>query len=294
MTVGGSEAIDLKLRVLVQPGDEVLIPELSYVSYSPIAAICGGKPVGIKTFAENGLKLTAEALERHITPRSKVLILCYPSNPTGGIMTREDWLPIARIDEERDLIVIADEIYAELTYGSKHVSVASIPGMKERTILVNGFSKAFAMTGWRMGYAAGHRDLIGAMLKIHQYTIMCAPVMGQIAALEALENRMEDKHKMVESFNRRRLIVKGFRDIDLECHEPQGAFYAFPSIFNTGLTSEEFAERLLVEVKVAVVPGNMFGLGGEGHIRCSYATSVAQIEEALERIYRFLRNLGVS
>lgn len=192
------------------------------------------------------------------------------------------------------MIVIADEIYAESTYGSKHVSVASIPGMKEKTILVNGFSKAFAMTGWRMGYAAGHRDLIGAMLKIHQYTIMCAPVMGQIAALEALENRMEDKHKMVESFNRRRLIVKGFRDIDLECHEPQGAFYAFPSIFNTGLTSEEFAERLLVEAKVAVVPGNMFGLGGEGHIRCSYATSVAQIEEALERIYRFLRNLGVS
>jgi aminotransferase len=295
VTVGGSEAIDLALRVLVQPGDEVLIPEPSYVSYSPIAAICGGKPVGIQTFAENGFKLTAEALERHITPRSKVLILCYPSNPTGGIMTREDWLPIARIVEERDLIVIADEIYAELTYGSKHVSVASIPGMKERTILVSGFSKAFAMTGWRMGYAAGHRDLIGAMLKIHQYTIMCAPVMGQIAALEALENGMEDKDKMVESFNRRRrLIVKGFRDIGLECHEPQGAFYAFPSIRNTGLTSEEFAERLLVEAKVAVVPGNVFGLGGEGHIRCSYATSVAQIEEALERIHRFLRNLGVS
>lgn len=292
VTVGGSEAIDLALRSLLEPGDEILIPEPSYISYSPIAYICGGKPVGIETFAKDNFKLTAESLQARITPRSKVLVLPYPSNPTGGIMTYEDMLPIARIVEENDLIVITDEIYAELTYGTKHTSFASLPGMKDRTILISGFSKAFAMTGWRIGYACGHPDLIGAMLKVHQYTVMCAPIMGQIAALEALRNGLEEKDHMVESYNqRRRLVVKGFREIGLPCHEPQGAFYAFPSIASTGLTSEQFAERLLMEAKVAVVPGHVFGLGGEGFIRCSYATSVQQLTEALDRIGQFVHKL---
>lgn len=292
VTVGGSEAIDLALRALITPGDEILIPEPCYVSYSPIASIGGGIPVGIETFAKDQFKLTPESLKAKITPRSKVLVLCYPSNPTGGIMTREDWLPIAKLVEENDLIVISDEIYAELTYGQKHVSFASLPGMKDRTILVSGFSKAFAMTGWRMGYACGHRDLIQAMLKIHQYTVMCAPVMGQVAAIEALRYGLEEKDRMVESYNqRRRLVVRGFREIGLDCHEPQGAFYAFPSIQSTGLSSEEFAERLLREARVAAVPGNVFGLGGEGFIRCSYATSVSQLNEALDRIGKFYEKL---
>ncbi|WP_285889305.1 aminotransferase class I/II-fold pyridoxal phosphate-dependent enzyme [Paenibacillus glycanilyticus] len=293
VTVGGSEAIDLALRALISPGDEILIPEPCYISYSPITTLSGGKAVGIETFAKDNFKLKAESLRAVITPKSKVLILCYPSNPTGGIMTYEDWLPIAKVVEENDLIVISDEIYAELTYGSKHVSFAAIPGMKERTLLVSGFSKAFAMTGWRMGYACGHQDLIGAMLKIHQYTVMCAPIMAQYAALEALTpHGLEEKDRMMESYNqRRRLVVKGFRDIGLECHEPEGAFYAFPSITSTGLTSEQFAQRLLEEGNVAAVPGDVFGLGGEGHLRCSYATSVAQLTEALDRIGQFVRKL---
>ncbi|MEC2345604.1 aminotransferase class I/II-fold pyridoxal phosphate-dependent enzyme [Paenibacillus barengoltzii] len=292
VTVGGSEAIDLALRALVEPGDEILIPVPCYISYSPITMIGGGVPVEIETYAKHDFKLQAEDLKAKITPKSKVLILNYPSNPTGGIMTYEDWLPIAKIVEENDLIVISDEIYAELTYGQKHVSFASIPGMKDRTILVNGFSKAFAMTGWRMGYACGHPDLIYAMLKIHQYTVMCAPVMGQVAALEALKNGLEEKDQMVESYNqRRRLIVQGLRDIGLECHEPQGAFYAFPSIASTGLSSEEFAQRLLLEAKVAAVPGNVFGAGGEGFLRCSYATGVNQLNEALNRMEQFVRKL---
>jgi len=276
----------------VEPGDEILIPVPCYISYSPITMIGGGVPVEIETYAKHDFKLQAEDLKAKITPKSKVLILNYPSNPTGGIMTYEDWLPIAKIVEENDLIVISDEIYAELTYGQKHVSFASIPGMKDRTILVNGFSKAFAMTGWRMGYACGHPDLIYAMLKIHQYTVMCAPVMGQVAALEALKNGLEEKDQMVESYNqRRRLIVQGLRDIGLECHEPQGAFYAFPSIASTGLSSEEFAQRLLLEAKVAAVPGNVFGAGGEGFLRCSYATGVNQLNEALNRMEQFVRKL---
>lgn len=292
VTVGGSEAIDLALRALITPGDEIMIPEPCYISYSPITAIGGGVSVGIETFAKDQFKLTAEALKAKITPRSKVLILCYPSNPTGGTMTYEDWLPIAKVVQENDLIVISDEIYAELTYDRKHVSFSSLPGMKDRTILVSGFSKAFAMTGWRMGYACGHRELISAMLKIHQYTVMCAPVMGQVAALEALNNGLDDKDRMVESYNqRRRLIVKGFREIGLDCHEPQGAFYAFPSIASTGLSSQEFAQRLVSEARVAAVPGEVFGLGGEGFIRCSYATSVTQLNEALDRIGNFLHKL---
>lgn len=292
VTVGGSEAIDLALRALVTAGDEILIPEPCYISYSPITRIGGGIPVGIETFAKDGFKLTAESLKAVLTPRSKVLILCYPSNPTGGIMTYEDWLPIAKVVEENDLIVISDEIYAELTYDQKHVSFAAMPGMRDRTILVSGFSKAFAMTGWRMGYACGHRDLISAMLKIHQYTVMCAPSMGQVAALEALKHGLEEKDRMVESYNqRRRLVVQGFREIGLQCHEPQGAFYAFPSIQATGLSSEEFAERLILEAKVAAVPGNVFGLGGEGFVRCSYATSVNQLIEAIDRIGNFIKKL---
>ena len=292
VTIGGSEAIDLALRALIEPGDEILVPEPCYISYSPITALSGGVPVGVETLAEDNFKLRADRLEAAITPRTKAIILCYPSNPTGGIMEYEDWLPIARIVEKYDLIVIADEIYAELTYGPRHCSFASLPGMKDRTILVSGFSKAFAMTGWRMGYVCGHPELIGAMLKIHQYTVMCAPIMGQIAALEALTNGLEEMEKMVESYNqRRRLVVKGFREIGLDCHEPQGAFYAFPSIRSTGLDSETFAERLLMEAQVAVVPGNVFGLGGEGHVRCSYATSVAQLNEAIERIGRFVDKL---
>lgn len=292
VTVGGSEGIDLALRSLLQPGDEVLIPEPSFVSYSPITALCGGKAVGIETFAKDQFKLTAESLAAAITPKSKVLVVSYPSNPTGAIMSYEDWLPITRLVEKHDLIVISDEIYAELTYGQKHVSFASMPGMMDRTVLVSGFSKAFAMTGWRIGYLCGHPDLIAAMLKIHQYSIMCAPVMGQVAAIEALKNGMPEKDRMVESYNqRRRLIVKGFEQIGLSIHEPQGAFYAFPSIQSTGLSSEEFAQRLLTEAKVAAVPGHVFGLGGEGFLRCSYATSIPQLNEALERIGNFVAKL---
>lgn len=292
VTIGGSEAIDLALRSFISPGDEVLIPEPCYIPYSPITSISGGVPVGIETYAKDNFRLTPEALRAKLTPKSKVLILCYPSNPTGGIMTAEDLLPIAKIAEEHDLLVISDEIYAELTYGSKHVSIASLPGMKDRTILVSGFSKAFAMTGWRMGYACGHPELIAAMLKIHQYTVMCAPVMGQVAAHEALKNGLEEKDRMVESYNqRRRLVVKGFREIGLDCHEPQGAFYAFPSIASTGLTSEQFCQRLLTEGRVAAVPGDVFGMGGQGFMRCSYATSVAKLTEALERIGSFVRKL---
>lgn len=292
VTVGASEAIDLALRALIVPGDEILVPAPCYISYSPITEVGGGVAVEIETFAEDNFKLQPEHLKAKITPKSKVLILNYPSNPTGGIMSYEDWLPIAKIVEEHDLIVISDEIYSELTYGSKHVSFANIPGMKDRTILVNGFSKAFAMTGWRMGYACGHPDLIYAMLKIHQYTVMCAPVMGQVAALEALKNGQEEKDHMVESYNqRRRLIVQGLRDIGLTCHEPQGAFYAFPNIECTGLTSEQFATGLLMEAKVAAVPGNVFGAGGEGFLRCSYATSVSQISEALHRMEKYIHKL---
>lgn len=292
VTIGGSEAIDLALRAIISPGDEVLVPEPSYIPYAPITTLSGGTAVGIETFAKDKFKLTEESLRKAISPRSKVLILSYPSNPTGGIMTYEDWLPIAKIVEEHDLIVISDEIYAELTYGMKHVSFSSLPGMKDRTILVSGFSKAFAMTGWRLGYVCGHPDIIAAMLKIHQYTVMCAPTMAQYAALEALTYGLEEKDRMVDSYNqRRRLVVQGLHDAGLECHEPQGAFYAFPSIKSTGLTSEQFAQRLLEEANVAAVPGDVFGLGGEGFLRCSYATSVANLTEAIDRIGQFVYKL---
>nr|WP_281272039.1 aminotransferase class I/II-fold pyridoxal phosphate-dependent enzyme [Paenibacillus cellulosilyticus] len=292
VTVGSSEAIDLALRALIEPDDEILIPVPSYISYAPIAAIGRGKPVEVQTNASNHFKLTAEALRSAITPKSKVLIVSYPNNPTGSIMSYEDWLPIAQVAEEHDLIVLSDEIYAELTYGTKHVSLASVPGMKERTLLINGFSKAFAMTGWRVGYACGPQPLVAAMLKIHQYTMMCAPILGQIAGLASLRIGLSEKDRMVESYNvRRQAIVDGFRRIGLPCHVPFGSFYAFPSIAGTGLTSEQFAERLLLEQKVVTVPGNVFGQGGEGFIRCSYATSLPMIEEALVRIEKFLQSL---
>lgn len=290
VTVGSSEALDLALRAFTSPGDEVIIPSPSYIAYSPIAHLNGGTLVEVETTAEQGFKLTAEALEKVITPRSKLLMLNFPSNPTGAVMSYEDWLPIAELVKKHNLLVLSDEIYAELTYDSRHDSIAALPGMKERTVVISGFSKAFAMTGWRVGYACGNRELLAAMLKIHQYTAMCAPVLGQIAALESLRSGLRDKDRMKECFRQRRtLFVEGLRTIGLHCHEPQGAFYAFPSIAQTGLKSEEFALRLLLEAGVAAVPGHVFGTGGEGHIRCSYAASTAKLTEALERMEGFMK-----
>jgi aminotransferase len=293
VTVGASEGIDLALRTIIEPGDEVLIPDPSYVSYMPCVTFAGGKAVPIKCSAEHGFKLMPDKLKDSITPRTKALILPYPNNPTGGIMNREELEAIAQVLNGTDIIVISDEIYAELTYEGKHVSFASIPGMKERTIVINGFSKAFAMTGWRMGYVAGNKDVIKTMLKIHQYTMLCAPIMGQVAALEALRSGFEDDfatvRNMVDEYNhRRRVMLKGFRDMGLECFEPLGAFYVFPSIKETGMESEEFCERLLKEQKVAVVPGTAFGPSGEGFVRCSYAYSVENINVALDRIGDFV------
>lgn len=292
VTVGGSEAIDLALRALVCPGDEVLVPGPSYVSYRPCALLAGATVVEVPTYPEDNFRLTTEALEACVTPASKVLVLCYPNNPTGAIMTQDELAEIAKVAVEHDLFVISDEIYAELTYGSRHASIGALPGMKDRTIVVSGLSKAFAMTGWRIGYAAGPEDVIGAMLKIHQYTSLCAPSMGQMAALEALTHGQAEKERMVESYDRRRrLIVEGFNQLGLTCHSPQGAFYAFPDIRKTGMSSQEFCEALLRETQVAVVPGDVFGATGEGFIRCSYATSIQQLEVALERIGKFIDHL---
>ncbi|WP_202819949.1 aminotransferase class I/II-fold pyridoxal phosphate-dependent enzyme [Calderihabitans maritimus] len=290
VTIGASEAVDLALRAVLSPGDEVLIPEPCYVSYKPCAVLAGGKPVMVRTLAEDQFKLRPEQLEEKITPKTKVLIISYPNNPTGATMNREELLKIAQVVERHNLLVISDEIYSELTYNGAHTCFASLPGMQERTLLINGFSKAFAMTGWRIGYVAGNRELIGAMVKIHQYTILCAPVTGQMAALEALRNGFEEVKKMVEQYDqRRRLVVSRLREMGLDCFEPKGAFYVFPSIRSTGLSSEEFCERLLREEQVAVVPGNAFGESGEGHIRISYAASIQEISEALDRMERFLR-----
>jgi aminotransferase len=290
VTMGSSEAVDLALRAFITPGDEIIVPSPSYIAYSPITHLNGGVTVEVESSAVQGFKLTAEALRQVITPRSKILMVNFPTNPTGAVMSYEDWLPIAQIVKEHNLLVISDEIYAELTYDSQHVSIASLPGMMERTIVISGFSKAFAMTGWRVGYACGDPELIAAMLKIHQYTAMCAPILGQIAATESLRNGMEHKEHMKQCFDeRRKLLVSGFRSIGLPCHEPEGAFYAFPSIANTGLKSEEFALQLLKEVGVAAVPGHVFGAGGEGYIRCSYATSLQKLTEALERIEGFMK-----
>jgi aminotransferase len=289
VTVGVSEAVDLALRAIIEPGDEVLVPGPSYVSYAPGTSLAYGVPVAVDTFVEDEYRLRPDILEKCITPRSKVLILTYPNNPTGGIMKQEDLQALVDLIIKNDLIVISDEIYSELTYNGKHVSIAALPGMKDRTIVFNGFSKAFAMTGWRIGYACGHPELIAAMNKIHQYTIMCAPIMAQQAALEALRHGESEMRKMVENYNyRRKIILAGLREIGMECFEPQGAFYAFPSIALTGMNSEEFSEKLLMEEKVAVVPGSAFGRTGDDHVRCCYAASVNDIEQALERMGRFL------
>ncbi|MCP3794216.1 aminotransferase class I/II-fold pyridoxal phosphate-dependent enzyme [Paenibacillus sp. CH40] len=290
VTVGSSEAVDLALRTVIDPGDEVLIPAPSYIAYEPITHLHGGKIVEVAATAEEQFKLTPQALQAAITPHSKVLMINYPCNPTGTVMTEQDWLPITELIIKHNLVVISDEVYAELTYGRKHVSIASLPGMKERTIVISGFSKAFAMTGWRVGYACGPHELIAGMLKIHQYTAMCAPTIAQIAALESLRHGLAAKDEMIASYNeRRKLFVAGLNAIGLACHEPEGAFYAFPSITSTGMSSEQFALRMLKEAKVAVVPGHVFGSGGEGFIRCSYAASLVDLEKALERMGRFMQ-----
>ena len=290
VTVGASEAIDLAFRALVGEGDEVLIPDPSFVCYGPLATMAGATPVYLNTYEKDDFRLTAEELESKITPNSKVLLLPYPNNPTGGIMGKEDYEPIAEVVKKHNLFVICDEIYSELVYGGeKHFSFAALPGMKERSLVLNGFSKAFAMTGWRVGYACGPADVMAAILKVHQYGIMSAPTMGQYGALEGLRNGEEEVAKMVASYDeRRKVIVQGFRDMGLSCFEPKGAFYCFPCIKSTGMSSEEFVEQLLMEEKVAVVPGNAFGASGEGFIRCSYASSMENIKEALKRIESFI------
>ncbi len=291
VTVGASEAIDMALRTLLNPGDEVLIPEPCYVSYQACTLMSHGKPVMIPTTAAKEFKLTPEDIEAKITPKSKVLMLSYPNNPTGAVLTRDELLALAEVAKKHDLIVISDEIYSELTYEHEPVSFASLPGMKERTILVSGLSKAFAMTGWRVGYIACDAEFIQAMVKIHQYTILCAPIMGQIAAIEAFRNGIKEVARMrTEYDHRRRYIVKKAKDIGLDMVSPEGAFYAFPSIEKFGMDCETFATRLLQEKKVAVVPGNAFGKSGEGFIRCSYATSMKQIEEAFHRIDQFIND----
>ena len=297
VTVGASEGIDLALRTLVNPGDEVLVPEPSYVSYSPSVSFAGGTPVAVKTDNTTAFRLTARDIREKITPRTKALILPYPNNPTGAIMERADLMNIIQVILESGILVISDEIYSELTYGPEpHVSFASLPGMWERTVTINGFSKAFAMTGWRMGYVCAPAPLLAAMCKIHQYAIMCAPRQGQIAAEEALkagrENNYEDVVQMRTSYDRRRrLMVDAFCKMGLDCFEPLGAFYVFPSIRKTGLGSEEFCTRLLNQYQVACVPGTAFGQSGEGHIRCCYATAINKLNTALERIEAFLQTL---
>lgn len=291
VTVGGSEAIDIAIRAIVDPGDEVLIVEPCFVCYKPIVELMHGVAVSIPTKEENKFKLMPDELRSRITDKTKLLILPYPNNPTGGIMTREDLEAIAEVLRDTNILVLSDEIYSELTYGRKHCSIAEIDGMRERTIYVSGFSKAFAMTGWRLGYLCAPKPLASQMLKIHQYAIMCAPTMSQYAALVALKDCDEEVAKMVEEYNvRRRILVEGFNRIGLSCFEPEGAFYVFPCIRSTGMTSEEFCSRLLEEEKVAVVPGNAFGESGEGFVRVSYAYSLKHLMQALERIERFVKN----
>ena len=292
VTVGGSEAIDLALRAMLDPGDEVLLPMPSYVSYLPCVILSDGVPVEIELKEEDQFKLTKEALLAKITPKTKVLVMPFPNNPTGAIMTREDLQEIVEVVIEKDLYVISDEIYSELTYGGQHVSIASFPGMRERTILINGFSKSFAMTGWRMGYAAAPVLILEQMLKIHQFAIMCAPTTSQYAAVEALRNGEEDVASMREAYDqRRRFLIHELRRIGFEVFEPFGAFYVFPSIKKFGMTSNEFATRLLEEEKVAVVPGTAFGACGEGFLRISYAYSIDSLKIALERIEKFISRL---
>ena len=293
VTVGGSEAIDLAIRAITEPGDEIIVPQPSYVCYEPMVRLAGGSPVVVRTLAEHDFKLTAEQLRAAISPRTKALILPYPCNPTGAILERQDLEELAAVLRDTSVIVLSDEIYAELTFGgARHVSIASIEGMRERTVLINGFSKTFSMTGWRMGYACAPAELMQQMVKIHQFAIMSAPTTSQYAAIEALRNGDEAVASMLEEYDmRRRLIVAGFNRLGLSCREPRGAFYAFPSIESTGLSSDEFCERLLYSQRVAVVPGTAFGAGGEGFIRASYCYSTDHIKEALVRIERFLQTL---
>ncbi|MDD7390903.1 MAG: aminotransferase class I/II-fold pyridoxal phosphate-dependent enzyme [Lachnospiraceae bacterium] len=294
VTIGGSEAIDIALRAMVDPGDEVLIPEPCYVSYLPCAQLTYATPVSIPLQEKNEFQLTGEEVEANCTPKTKVLILPFPNNPTGAVLTRKNLEEIARVCIDRDLYVISDEIYAELTYGEKHVSIAELPGMAERTIVINGFSKAFAMTGWRLGYAVGPQEIIDQMVKIHQFAIMCAPTTSQYAAVEALRNGDDDVAYMTEAYNqRRRYLLHELRRIGMDCFEARGAFYVFPSIKKYGMTSEEFATRLLEEQKVAVVPGSAFGSSGEGYIRISYAYSLESLKKALERVENFVKTLPV-
>ena len=292
VTVGGSEAIDIGLRAMINPGDEVLIPQPSYVSYEPCAILAGAKPVIINLKAENEFRLTAAELEEAITDKTKILILPFPNNPTGAIMEKSDLEAIAEVIKKHDIFVMSDEIYAELTYKGQHVSIASLPGMQERTILINGFSKAYAMTGWRLGYACGPEAIIRQMTKIHQFAIMCAPTTSQYAAIEALKNGDADVAMMRESYNqRRRFLVNAFRQMGLECFEPYGAFYIFPCIKEFGMTSDEFATRFLEEEKVAVVPGTAFGDCGEGFLRISYAYSLEKLKLAIGKLEHFITKL---
>ncbi len=292
VTVGGSEAIDIALRAMINPGEEVLIPQPSYVSYEPCAILAGADPVIIELKAENEFRLTAQELRNAITDKTKALILPFPNNPTGAIMEKEDLEAIAEVIREKDIFIISDEIYAELTYKGKHVSIISLPGMKERTVLINGFSKSYAMTGWRLGYACAPAEIMEQMLKIHQFAIMCAPTTSQYAAVEALRNGDDDVAMMRESYNqRRRYLMHAFKEMGLECFEPYGAFYVFPSIKEFGMTSEEFANRLLQEEKVAVVPGTAFGDCGEGFLRISYAYSIENLKIALDKIEAFITRL---
>ena len=292
ITVGGSEAIDIGIRAMCDPGDEVLIPQPSYVSYEPCAILAGAKPVAINLKAENEFRLTAEELEEHITDKTKILILPFPNNPTGAIMERKDLEAIAEVIIKHDLFVMSDEIYAELTYKEKHVSIVEIPGMYERTILINGFSKAYAMTGWRLGYACGPQEIIEQMTKIHQFAIMCAPTTSQYAAVKALRDGDDDIAEMRNAYNqRRRFLMHAFKEMGLECFEPYGAFYEFPCIKEFGITSDEFATRFLEAEKVAVVPGNAFGDSGEGFLRISYAYSLENLKIAMERMKRFVEKL---
>jgi len=293
ITVGGSEAIDVALRAMLDPGDEVLVPQPSYVSYVPCITLADGVPVIIELQEADDFKLTKQQLLDHITDKTKVLILPFPNNPTGSIMNYDDLKDIVDIIIEKDLYVISDEIYSELTYGSEHVTIASFPGMRERTILINGFSKSYAMTGWRLGYATGPKVILKQMIKIHQFAIMCAPTTSQYAAIEALKNGDSDVEKMKESYNeRRRYLLKALREIGFDCFEPYGAFYVFPSIKKFGMTSDEFANRLLQEEKLAVVPGTAFGDSGEGFLRISYAYSIEELKVALERLERFIKRLN--
>ena len=292
IAVGVSEALDLALRAVLNPGDEVIYHEPCYVSYSPSVVMTHGKPVAVVCKAENGFAVTAEAIEQAITPRSKVLLLNFPTNPTGGTMTRTELLRIAEVVLKHNLLVITDEIYAELTFEGEHVSIASLPGMRERTIFLHGFSKAYAMTGFRIGYACGPSDLIEAMMKIHQYSMLCASIISQEAALEAIQHGEPDTAAMREQYKlRRNFIVKAFNELGLTCHLPRGSFYAFPSIRSTRLSSKDFAVRLLEQEKVAAVPGSAFGASGEGYLRCCFATSLDRIEVAVERMGRFVRGL---